>query len=150
VTETLSQYAIRKNEEFWKALNTPVSGSAHPRKKRKKSEARVQHDIVKWLCARGVILAVTDAGALHRMGIEASCGIPKGWPDLTCLFPGGRFVGIECKAKRGTQSNAQKIFEQAIQKNGGLYILAHDRAELIEALREQIILGHLNDFPLDD
>jgi hypothetical protein len=69
---------------------------------------------------RKVVLAVTDAGVLQ--GIK--CGIPKGWPDITACLPGGRFLGIECKAPKGTQSEEQKMFQALIEGLGGIYILA--------------------------
>ena len=99
------------------------------RKKRRKPEAKIQKEIVSWLLKKGVVLAITDAGILLRMGLNASCGVPMGWPDLTVCLPGGRFLGIEVKSKHGRQSDMQKSMQQKIEDQGGLYILVHSLAE---------------------
>jgi hypothetical protein len=50
-------------------------------------------------------------------------------------MPGsGRFVALEIKAAKGTQSDAQKKFQQRVVSLGGLYILAHSKDELRAAL----------------
>jgi|ERR1035437_265651 hypothetical protein len=134
-------------DELWEQLN--YKSETSPRKRRKRPEAKVQKAIIQWLLAHRVILAVTDAGAAHRLGVSMGTGVPTGWPDLTCLFPGGYFVGIECKAPRGKQDAAQKTYQAAIEDRGGIYILAHSLEELIDALRKEMILGNLALFSLD-
>ena len=95
--------------------------------RRKRPEAKVQAEIVRCLVADlGAVVAVTDAGILARMGLNMRCGIPEGWPDITACLPNlGQFLGVECKAKNGRQSPAQKRMQERIEANGGLYILAH-------------------------
>jgi hypothetical protein len=102
------------------------------RKKRGKPEAKVQKQIVQWLLKQGVIVAITDAGALARVGLGMSCGIPTGWPDITGCTRTGRFLGVECKAAKGRQSTGQILFQQRILENGGIYILAHSLEEFLE------------------
>jgi len=105
-----------------------------PRKRRKRPEAKVQKEIVAWLLKRGVIVVVTDAGALNKLGLGMSCGIPTGWPDLTCLLPDGRFLGVECKSAKGRQSKAQVEMEYRIRRNRGMYILARSLQDVIDRL----------------
>jgi len=102
------------------------------RKKRGKPEAKVQKQIVQWLLKQGVIVAVTDAGALARVGLGMACGIPTGWPDITGCTRTGRFLGVECKAAKGRQSAGQLLFQQRITENGGIYILARSLEEFLE------------------
>jgi len=95
-----------------------------PRRKRRKPERAVQKACLTWLRAQGALVAVTDAGAAYRAGAFFGDAIPRGWPDLTGLLPDGRFLGVECKAKRGRQSPAQKVMEREIRKRNGIYVLA--------------------------
>ena len=95
-----------------------------PRRRPDKPERAVQKAILLWLRAHGALVAVTDAGAAYRAGAFFGDMIPAGWPDITGLLPDGRFVGVECKAKRGRQSQAQKAMEREIRRCNGIYILA--------------------------
>lgn len=61
----------------------------------------------------------------------------EGCPDiLVCIK--GRFIGIECKAENGKQSESQKDFQNKLEKAGGLYWLIKDVSEL-EKYVEEII-----------
>jgi hypothetical protein len=133
----------------FKADAAEADREAPRRKKRKRPEAKVQKAIIQWLISRGVIVAVTDAGLLHKFGVPAGCGIPTGWPDLTCCLPCGRFLGVECKAPGEKQTEAQKIFQRAFEKNLGLYIVASSVEELALAIRKELILGNPTGLSLD-
>ena len=100
------------------------SSTPPPRRRRAKPERAVQRAVLLWLRAHGAMVAVTDAGAAYRAGAFFGDAIPAGWPDITGLLPGGRFIGVECKAKRGRQSQAQKAIERKIRMRNGIYILA--------------------------
>ena len=108
------------------------------RRKNKKPELAVQNQIIRWLLVeRHALVAVTDAGALNRLGLGMSCGIPKGWPDLTCCVPPhGTFLGVECKAPNGRMSDDQKLAETKIIRAGGMYILASSLEEFIRKFQE--------------
>lgn len=95
-----------------------------PRRKRGKPEQAVQKAVLLWLRAQGALVAVTDAGAAYRAGAFFGDAIPAGWPDITGLLPNGRFIGVECKSKRGRQSQMQKAMEWEIRERNGIYILA--------------------------
>jgi hypothetical protein len=114
-------------------LYNPIVTDRLPQRRRnKKPEAKIQKAIAVWLISRGVVLAVTDAGILNRMGLGMGCGIPAGWPDLTCLIPGGRFLGVECKAPGGRQRDDQVQMQRKIQDAGGWYILADSLADFVD------------------
>ena len=94
------------------------------RRKRGKPERAVQKAVLRWLRANGCLVTVTDAGAAYRAGAFSGDAVPAGWPDVTGLLPGGRFIGVECKAPKGRQSPAQKTMEQEIRNRNGIYIVA--------------------------
>jgi hypothetical protein len=101
-----------------------------PRRRRGKPERAVQKAIVLWLRARGALVAVTDAGAAYRAGAFFGDALPAGWPDITGLLPDGRFIGVECKAPGGRQSEMQKHIQQEILRRGGIYVLARSTEDV--------------------
>ena len=112
-----------------------------PRRRRnRKPEAQVQKAIIAWLLEHKVVLAVTDAGALARVGLGISCGIPRCWPDITGCVRGGRFIGVECKAPGGKQSKDQQAVERAIRGNGGHYCLAQSVEDVKNYFRDHLLL----------
>jgi len=138
--ELIEQFKTRE-----KTLDAP-----RPRRRRRQPEAKVQKEIVHWLLTQGVVLAITDAGLLARMGLEMSCGIPTGWPDITgCLPYGGRFLGVECKAPGKKQTPAQVHMQQHIEKCGGIYMVARSLAELKGEFRKEEKLGNSFGFSID-
>ena len=106
-----------------------------PPKRRRQPERAVQKACLVELHRLGALVAVTDAGAAHRAGAYFGDAIPAGWPDITGLLPGGKFIGVECKAKRGRQSPAQKDMQEEITRRGGIYVLARSAEDLKEALK---------------
>lgn len=109
-------------------------------RRHKKPEAQVQKAIIAWLLEHRVVLAVTDAGALAKIGLGISCGIPRGWPDITGCVCGGRFIGVECKAPEGKQSQDQKDCEARIRNNGGHYCLAQSVDDVKNYFRDHLLL----------
>jgi hypothetical protein len=65
--------------------------------------------------------------------IQQGMGCHKGVSDLVAI-KGGRTVWIECKATKGKQSEYQRVFQEAVEDNGGDYWLVHSLDELIEQL----------------
>lgn len=50
-----------------------------------------------------------------------------GSPDIEgVMWPWGLYFGIEVKTLKGTQREAQSIFERAIKKKGGIYIVGRN------------------------
>ena len=113
-----------------------IESTKPPRpRRRKRPEAGVQKQIAGWLLLHGVVVAITDAGMAQKLRIPISIGVPAGWPDLTCLLKTGRFLGVECKALHGHQSEDQKTMQAKIEANQGIYILAHSLDEFLEELK---------------
>ena len=103
---------------------------------RRNPERAVQKAIARWLCAYGCLIAITDAGAAYKAGAFFGRALPPGWPDITGLLPDGRFIGVECKSKRGRQSPVQKFMEQEIRKRNGIYVLAHSVQDVEKVLEK--------------
>lgn len=115
--------SLRRSEVFRK-----------PRKRSRKVEKDVQRACLRWLAEHDIPAAVTDAGAAYKAGRYSGWAPPAGWPDITCVLPGGRFLGVECKAPKGRQSKKQKAMQERIERLGGLYVLAKG----VDDLKRQI------------
>lgn len=62
--------------------------------------------------------------ARSRTGQVIRAGVP-GQADISgILWPNGRRIEIETKSRKGKQREAQRRWQEMIEKMGGLYILA--------------------------
>jgi hypothetical protein len=97
-------------------------------------EADVLRACLEWLKVKGYFAwRSNNAGTYNaRSGGYFFHGV-KGVPDICCVHK-GQFIGIECKATKGKQSEAQKVFQKSLEKAGGKYILARSLAALIEEM----------------
>ena len=97
------------------------------------SVAGIVSRIVKALIAIGMRQA---ADAVQRiandLGLHMSFGLP-GSADVNVVLR-GRFVAVECKSPTGTQSDLQRAYQSAVERHGGLYILARSAADVAAAL----------------
>jgi len=55
----------------------------------------------------------------------------RGSSDIIGLTPKGRFVAIECKGTGGVLSKEQKIFQEQVERNNGIYVLAYDVDDIV-------------------
>jgi len=60
----------------------------------------------------------------------------NGVADIIGCLPGGRFLGIECKAGKGKLSPDQVEFQRDIVHAGGLHIVAYRVDDVIKVLEE--------------
>jgi hypothetical protein len=72
-------------------------------------------DLVLW--RNNVGMAWMKTGAPVRFGV----GNPGG-ADLLGIFR-GRFVAVEIKTPVGRQSREQKLFQQLVERKGGVYVV---------------------------
>jgi len=75
-----------------------------------------------------VLVARTPDGRVMRAGITGQADISG------ILAPSGRRVEIECKTPRGRQSQAQKRWQEMIERHGGIYVLARSTDDVARAL----------------
>ena len=91
------------------------------------SEAAVVKSVCAYLTAVGVFHWRNNTGAARfRAGSGERVvrfGVP-GSPDILGILPGGRALGIECKAGRGRLSPAQRAWGERMTQLGALWILA--------------------------
>lgn len=71
---------------------------------------------------------VSDGFGGYRVG-------PKGGPIIICVIK-GQYVAIAVKSGGTKQTDSQKVFQEALEKAGGKYVLASTLADVTEALRE--------------
>jgi len=60
-----------------------------------------------------------------------------GSSDILGLLPGGRFICVECKSKKGKLSEKQKDFLAEVERLGGLAIVARSVDDVIEAVESR-------------
>ena len=58
----------------------------------------------------------------------------KGCADLTGCWR-GRFVAIEVKTPTGFQSRPQRLFQAAVERAGGIYVIARSPADVLAVLQ---------------
>lgn len=75
-----------------------------------------------------------NVGAMHdKDGNFIRFGLP-GMADIGGIIE-GRAIEIECKTEIGRQTKEQKNWQEAVERAGGLYVLARSREEAIEQLK---------------
>ena len=105
-----------------------------------KSESEIQQEIQlafqnEWPSAL-VLRQNTGAMKDHNTGRLVRFGVP-GQADLRCVID-GLAVEIECKTKKGKQSDAQRKYERAITRAGGIYLVCTDAEECLNAARTEL------------
>lgn len=107
------------------------------------SEREIQNEILRALAREPIRLWRQNAGKFQVVSNPCpNCaarsrwitGAPTGAGDLSGLRSNGQRVEIEVKS--GTkQSEDQKAWQAMIERFGGLYVLARDPKDVLEALR---------------
>lgn len=62
-------------------------------------------------------------------------GLPKGFPDISGLLPGGRALFIECKSLRGTLTPEQRAFHDRLRAHGAVVLTVKSIGDLRQGLR---------------
>jgi len=91
-------------------------------------EKLIQKQILNFLSAYGIfVFRVNTTGVFDpsRKVFRRLGGYNlKGVADILGVLPNGKFLAIEVKTQSGKQSLFQKNFQNQIEKNNGIYILA--------------------------
>lgn len=107
-------------------------------------ESAIVAKCLEWLALRRIFAWRNNTGATRVDGRWIRYGHP-GSGDILAITPVvvtpemvgktvGVFTSVECKTDDGTQRKNQKLFQKMVEKNGGLYVLARDPADLERAL----------------
>ena len=97
-------------------------------------EKEFQRAALEYLRMCGCVVWPMTSGLLKRGGRYIRTG-PTGAPDIVGLVPGGRFIGVECKTRRGRLTTKQAEFLDAISAAGGIAVEARTLDDITEALR---------------
>ena len=93
-----------------------------------------------YLAVRGIHAWRNNSGVSRPERRDGSRGFVRfghvGSADIIGVLPGGRFLGIECKAPRGNLSRHQLEFGQRVRADGGIYMVVRSVDDLIEQLQE--------------
>lgn len=66
---------------------------------------------------------------------------PEGIADIVGFIPtpaGARVVFVETKTRRGKQRESQERFQAAVERAGGIYVLARSPREAVEGVRQSL------------
>ena len=105
------------------------------KKAKSQPENKVVQACFQVLKAHGIFAWRNNTGCAWIGNRPIRYGLP-GSADILGLLPNGRFLAVECKSAKGTQSNVQKTFEENITRNNGIYVLVRDASKLEEVLRD--------------
>jgi hypothetical protein len=75
-------------------------------------------------------------------------GVFAGVSDIICLIPRGDFHGLmlECKTKRGLQSDEQKAWQAQVEQQGYVYRIFRSLDDFKEIVTWYLDLGENNPF----
>lgn len=109
------------------------------------TESQIQGDCLDWLAWHQILAFRVNSGQVlvaNRNGSPRMIKLaPPGTADIIGMLPGGRFLAVECKTRKGKQTPEQEEFEQRVLANGGVYVLARSSEDLEKALMEEGIKG---------
>jgi len=81
-------------------------------------ETDLENQILKALLERGCLAYHSAAESKSRNRRALAGRAPVGWPDITCLAPGGRIVFLEVKTRVGVTSEAQRNMHGRLERLG--------------------------------
>ncbi len=103
------------------------------RARRGPREATVLASVLRLLKRRGVLHWRQQVGVFLTPGGVKIHVRTIGMPDIIAVVA-GRVIGIECKARHGRQSPAQRKFKERFEAAGGRYIIARAAADVEKLL----------------
>lgn len=104
-----------------------------------KPESEIQQEIQlafqqEW--PQSLILRQNTGAMKDSSGRLVRFGIP-GQADLRCVIDGFA-VEVEVKTTKGKQSDAQRRYEKAVERAGGIYLVCRDWEECLDAARAEL------------
>jgi hypothetical protein len=105
------------------------------------SENQVVNSCLRYLIMLGVFAWRNNSGAYKTESgnyIRYGC---KGSPDIIGMNKAGKWIGIECKSGKNQQQESQKAFQQRVEANSGIYIVARSVDDL--HARQNEIVGRI-------
>jgi len=97
-------------------------------------EGAVVQACLEYLGIYGAFVWRNNTGSLKdKINRPVFFGKP-GSSDILGLLPGGRFIAVECKSKKGKLSENQKDFLAEVERLGGLAIVARSVDDIMKAV----------------
>ena len=91
------------------------------------------------LSRAGALVQRNNSGLLlGANGRRVRAAMPGAADIIACLY--GIFVAVECKTASGRQSPAQRRYQEAVQRAGGMYLLARSVDDATDFLRQRGLL----------
>lgn len=119
----------RFDPELEAAFKIPSAPKQTSKKRRSTTKGKLEKVILReclmWLKSNKIFAWRNNVGKFQfEGGRMIGFGI-RGLADITGILPSGRFFAVEAKREfGGKQSAHQKLFQQRIEANNGIYILA--------------------------
>lgn len=102
------------------------------------TEAEIQRAILEYLDTIGAVAIRVNSGVQFIQDSNGSTrafrGAPAGTSDIIACYR-GRFLAIECKARRGKTTPAQDEFINRVNEAGGLAFVARSIDDVEQAIR---------------
>lgn len=99
-------------------------------------EKDLQRQVLDYLSLRHIFNYRNNSGAMvseykgkkrfMRFGATGS-------PDIVMVMD-GIYIGVEVKGTNGKQSDGQKVFQEELEKAGGMYLLVHSMEEFLDKI----------------
>ncbi|HZW02798.1 MAG TPA: VRR-NUC domain-containing protein [Anaerolineaceae bacterium] len=106
------------------------------------SEQDLVNSIIDFLRYQGAWAIRVNAGMKPIEGKDGRRrmfrGAPAGTPDVIACWPGGLFMGIECKLAGNKPTDLQQATLDQIRETGGLTVVAYSIDDVENAIRERI------------
>jgi hypothetical protein len=100
-------------------------------------EGSVVKACLDYLAVYGAYVWRNNSGCLRDIKKRPVFFGKPGSADIIGVLPGGRFIGVECKSKKGRLSEKQKEFLASIEEMGGLAIVARSVDDVINSVNNR-------------
>ena len=102
------------------------------------SEGRIQDEIRLALSQLGIVTWRNNCGVAITDNRTIRYGLAVGSADLIGCHR-GRFLAIEIKTPIGKQRPEQKLFQQLVEANGGIYVILRSAEEATLWVRNELL-----------
>jgi len=100
-------------------------------------EGSVVQACLEYLRIYGAFVWRNNSGALRDKRERPVFFGKPGSSDILGLLPGGRFICVECKSKKGKLSEKQKDFLAEVERLGGLAVVARSVDDVINGVNDR-------------
>lgn len=99
-----------------------------------KSESVIQSEILEYLAWKYPKACIWRSQPRER---KYSHPTELGVPDISIIY-GGRYIGLEVKTEKGTQSDSQILFQERVERASGKYSIVRSVNDVAIAMQSFI------------